>query len=64
MIARSGLEVGVWTDAAGEPSKEPHEIELIQETLEEESAADEKLTFISEEELLPSAVAVEQGVGG
>jgi ferritin-like metal-binding protein YciE len=39
-------------------------VELLEETLEEESAADEKLTSISEEELLPSAVAVEQGVGG
>jgi ferritin-like metal-binding protein YciE len=30
-------------------------VELLQETLEEESAADEKLTSLSEEEILPSA---------
>jgi ferritin-like metal-binding protein YciE len=39
-------------------------VDLLQETLDEESAADEKLSSISEEELLPTAVAVEQGVGG
>jgi ferritin-like metal-binding protein YciE len=35
-------------------------VELLQETLAEESAADEKLTSISEEEVLPAATAVEQ----
>ena len=38
-------------------------VELLQETLDEESAADEKLTSISEEEILPAAVREEQGVG-
>jgi ferritin-like metal-binding protein YciE len=37
-------------------------VELLQETLDEESAADEKLTSISEEEILPTACAVEEGV--
>jgi ferritin-like metal-binding protein YciE len=32
---------------------------LLQETLDEESAADEKLTSISEEEILPNAAGVE-----
>ena len=39
-------------------------VELLQETLDEESAADEKLSSISEEEILPTALAVEEGVGG
>ena len=39
-------------------------VELLQETLEEESAADEKLTSISEEEILPSAVEVAEVAGG
>ena len=39
-------------------------VELMGETLDEESAADLKLTSISEDDLLPTAVAVEQGVGG
>jgi ferritin-like metal-binding protein YciE len=38
-------------------------VELLQETLDEESAADEKLFSISEEEILPSALTVEEGVG-
>lgn len=37
-------------------------VELLQETLEEESAADEKLTSLSEDEILPAAVEVEQSV--
>jgi ferritin-like metal-binding protein YciE len=36
-------------------------VELLQETLDEESAADEKLTSLSEEEILP-ATRVGQGV--
>jgi ferritin-like metal-binding protein YciE len=39
-------------------------VELLQETLDEESAADEKLTSLSEEEILPSAISVEEAVGG
>jgi len=39
-------------------------VQLLQETLDEESAADEKLSSISEEEILPMAVAVEEGVRG
>jgi ferritin-like metal-binding protein YciE len=35
-------------------------VELLQETLEEESAADEKLTSISEDEILPAASSVEE----
>jgi ferritin-like metal-binding protein YciE len=38
--------------------------ELLQETLDEESAADEKLTSLSEEEILPTAAGVEEIVGG
>ncbi len=39
-------------------------VELLQETLDEESAADEKLTSLSEEEILPTAVEIEEAVGG
>jgi ferritin-like metal-binding protein YciE len=39
-------------------------VEILQETLDEESAADEKLTSLSEEEILPAAVGVEEAVGG
>jgi ferritin-like metal-binding protein YciE len=39
-------------------------VELLQETLDEESAADEKLTTLSEEEILPAADLVEEGVSG
>ncbi len=39
-------------------------VELLQETLDEESAADEKLTSLSEEQILPSADLVQEGVGG
>jgi ferritin-like metal-binding protein YciE len=39
-------------------------VELLQETLDEESAADEKLTSLSEEEILPAAAEVEETVGG
>ncbi len=40
-------------------------VDLLQETLNEESAADEKLTSISEEEVLPSAHSeVEEAVEG
>jgi ferritin-like metal-binding protein YciE len=39
-------------------------VELLQETLDEESAADEKLTSLSEEEILPAAELVQEGVGG
>jgi len=39
-------------------------VELLQETLDEESAADEKLTSLPEEEILPSAAGVEEVVGG
>jgi ferritin-like metal-binding protein YciE len=35
-------------------------VELLQETLEEESAADEKLTSISEDEILPAAASAEE----
>jgi ferritin-like metal-binding protein YciE len=38
-------------------------VELLTETLEEESAADEKLTSISEQEILP-AVSSAEGVAG
>ena len=38
--------------------------ELLQETLDEESAADEKLNSISEDELLPMAAEVGEAVGG
>jgi ferritin-like metal-binding protein YciE len=38
--------------------------ELLQETLDEESAADEKLSALSEEEILPAAAEVEETVGG
>jgi ferritin-like metal-binding protein YciE len=38
-------------------------VELLQATLDEESAADEKLTSISEEEVLPMAFEVEEPVG-
>jgi ferritin-like metal-binding protein YciE len=37
-------------------------VDLLQETLDEESAADEKLTSLSEEEILPSAVEAEDVV--
>ena len=36
---------------------------ILQETLDEESAADEKLTSISQEEILPAAGTVGQAVG-
>jgi ferritin-like metal-binding protein YciE len=39
-------------------------VELLQETLNEESAADEKLTALSARDILPSAVEVEEAVGG
>jgi ferritin-like metal-binding protein YciE len=39
-------------------------VELLQETLDEESAADEKLTALSEEEILQAAADVEETVGG
>jgi ferritin-like metal-binding protein YciE len=39
-------------------------VELLQETLDEESAADETLTGLCEEEILPAADLVEEGVGG
>jgi ferritin-like metal-binding protein YciE len=39
-------------------------VEFLQETLDEESAADEKLTSVSEEEILPTACTVEEGVRG
>ncbi len=39
-------------------------VELLQETLDEESAADEKLSSLSEEEILPSAAEIEAAVGG
>ena len=38
-------------------------VELLQETLDEESAADEKLTSLSEEEILPIAFEAEETVG-
>jgi ferritin-like metal-binding protein YciE len=38
-------------------------VELLQETLDEEAAADEKLTSLSEGEVLPSAIMVEEAVG-
>ncbi len=38
-------------------------VELLQETLDEESAADEKLTSLSEKEILPTAAGVEEVVG-
>jgi ferritin-like metal-binding protein YciE len=39
-------------------------VELLQETLDEESAADEKLTALSVDEILPTTAAVEEVVGG
>jgi ferritin-like metal-binding protein YciE len=39
-------------------------VDLLQETLDEESAADEKLTSLSEEEILSAAAEVEEAVGG
>jgi ferritin-like metal-binding protein YciE len=39
-------------------------VSLLQETLDEESAADAKLTDLSEEEILPGAAEVEEVVGG
>ncbi len=39
-------------------------VELLQETLDEESAADEKLTSICEEEILEAAAELEEAVGG
>ena len=39
-------------------------VELLQETLDEESAADAKLTSLSEDEILPSAVEVAEVAGG
>jgi ferritin-like metal-binding protein YciE len=39
-------------------------VELLEETLDEESAADEKLTSLSEDEILPAAAAIEEVVGG
>jgi ferritin-like metal-binding protein YciE len=39
-------------------------VELLQETLDEESAADEKLTSLSEEEILPSAMELAEVAGG
>jgi ferritin-like metal-binding protein YciE len=39
-------------------------VALLQETLDEESAADEKLTAICADEVLPSTESVEHGVGG
>jgi len=38
--------------------------QLLQETLDEESAADEKLTTLSEEEILPTAAEAEEVVRG
>jgi len=38
-------------------------VELLQETLDEESAADETLTSLCEEEILPAAAEVEEVVG-
>ena len=38
-------------------------VKMLQETLDEESAADEKLTSLSEEEILPSVGSVEEFVG-
>ena len=37
-------------------------VELLQTTLDEESAADEKLTSLSEEEVLPTAMEIEEPV--
>jgi ferritin-like metal-binding protein YciE len=39
-------------------------VALLQETLDEESAADEKLTAICADEVLPLAESVQEGVGG
>jgi ferritin-like metal-binding protein YciE len=39
-------------------------VSLLQETLDEESAADEKLTALSEEEILPGTAELEEVVGG
>jgi ferritin-like metal-binding protein YciE len=38
-------------------------VDLLQETLDEESAADEKLTSLCQEEILPAAAEVEEVVG-
>jgi ferritin-like metal-binding protein YciE len=39
-------------------------VKLLLESLDEEAAADEKLTSLSEEEILPMALEVEGAVGG
>ena len=38
-------------------------VKLLQDTLDEESAADEKLTSLSEEEVLPAAGSIEEVIG-
>jgi ferritin-like metal-binding protein YciE len=59
-------EISAYCSARAFAGRLGHEdvVELLQETLEEESAADEKLTHLSEEEILPTAVEVEEAVGG
>ena len=53
-------EMAAYGTARGmaEALKQDKVAKLLQETLDEESAADEKLTMIAEEEVLPSAVAM------
>ena len=59
-------EISAYGSARALASQLGHEevVALLQETLDEESAADEKLTSLSEEEILPSASEVEEAVGG
>jgi ferritin-like metal-binding protein YciE len=59
-------EISAYGSARAFAGRLGHEdvVELLQETLDEESAADEKLTSLSEEEILPMAAEVEEPVGG
>jgi ferritin-like metal-binding protein YciE len=59
-------EISAYGSARALASQLGHEdvVDLLQETLDEESAADEKLTSLSEEEILPNATEVEEAVGG
>ena len=59
-------EISAYGSARALASQLGHDdvVGLLQETLDEESAADEKLTSLSEEEILPNAIEVEETVGG
>jgi ferritin-like metal-binding protein YciE len=58
-------EISAYGSARALASQLGHEdvVELLTETLEEESAADEKLTSISEHEILPAAASAQEAVG-